>query len=497
MADRVETREVDVLVVGGGCSGSAAAIQAARMGARVLVVEETPWLGGMLTAAGVSAVDGNEGALGGGLFGAFRAAMEDHHGGPEAVRSGWVSNTCFEPQVAAAWFAREARASGAEVVHGAVPERVHREKASPDGDRVTGVLFDVGEEWLDVRAKVTIDATEYGDVLHLGGVPYRLGRESAEEAGEPHAPAASDDEIQDLTMVATLQRFDDEAPRVPLPIGFDLGRFDCSTAVRCEVPYPEHWNHALHDWDSFLGYALLPGGRFMLNWPFHANDHPAQGLFGTREERARTIERAKERALAYVHYIQTELGHPEWGLATDVYPTDDSLPLLPYVRESRRVVPVRWLREQDVVPQDGSERNAVLRDGIAVGDYYLDHHHDKDHRPPGERLGEDYPANAPFQVPYSALVPRSIDGLLAAEKNIGATHIVNGCSRLQPVSMLIGQAAGAAAALASAAGSEPRNVDLQALQDVLLEAGCQVVPDREVGSGDPGFAQRQRSLLGR
>ncbi|MEM9382074.1 MAG: FAD-dependent oxidoreductase [Planctomycetota bacterium] len=492
MADRVETREVDVLVVGGGCSGAAAAIQAARMGARVLVVEETPWLGGMLTAAGVSAVDGNEGPLGGGLFGAFRGAMEDHYGGPEAVRTGWVSNTCFEPEVAAAWFAREVAASGAEVLHGASPERIRRA-----GDRVTGALFDRGEEWMEVHANVAIDATEYGDVLHLGGVPYRLGRESSEETGEPHAASAPDDEIQDLTMVATLRRFDGEAPRVALPLGFDLGRFDCSTAVRCEIPDPGHWNHALHDWDSFLGYALLPGGRFMLNWPFHANDHPAQGLFGTREERARTIARAKERALAYVHYVQTALGHPEWGLATDVYPTDDGLPLLPYVRESRRVVPVRWLREQDVVPQEGSGRNAVLGDGVAVGDYYLDHHHDKDHRPPGERLGEDYPANAPFQVPYSALVPRAVDGLLAAEKNIGATHIVNGCSRLQPVSMLIGQAAGAAAALAASEDVAPRSVDVARLQDVLLDAGCQLVPDRELAAGDAGFAERQRALLGR
>ncbi|MEM9799912.1 MAG: FAD-dependent oxidoreductase [Planctomycetota bacterium] len=490
MANGKETREVDVLVVGGGCSGSAAAIQAARMGARTLVVEESAWLGGMITAAGVSAIDGNEGALGGGLFGAFRRAMEDHYGGAEAVRTGWVSNTCFEPNVAADWIAGTVRESGAEVVHGFHLAKVHRE-----GDRIVGALFRSGDAYLDVRAEVTIEATEYGDVLHQGGVPYHFGRESQSESGELHAPESSDDEIQDLTMVATLRRFEGDAPRVALPVGFDLGRFECSTAVDCSRPDAAYWNHALHDWDSFLGYALLPNDLFMLNWPFHSNDYPAQGLFRSAEERARTIAQAKERTLAYVHYIQTTLGHPEWGLAEGIYPTDDHLPLIPYVRESRRVVPVRWLREQDVVPGDGRGSNAVLSDGVAVGDYYLDHHHDKDHRPPGERLGEDYPPNAPFQVPYSAMVPRAIDGLVCAEKSIGATHIVNGCARLQPVAVLIGQAAGAAAALAVRGGAQPRDVDAGAIQDVLLEAGCQVVPDAEVGSSDPDFVGRQRALL--
>lgn len=492
MADNIETREVDVLVVGGGCSGVAAAIQAASMTVDVLLCEETPWLGGMITSAGVSAIDGNEGALGSGIFGAFRRAMETHYGGPDAVRTGWVSNTCFEPHVAAKWFASEVEASGASVVHGARLREVLRE-----GDEVLGAVFDTADGILEVRARVTIEATEYGDVLNLGGVPYRLGRESKDETGEPHAPDEADEEIQDLTMVATLRRVDGGAPLVALPVGFDLDRFNCSTAVKCTNPDPEYWNHALHDWDSFLGYAKLPNGLFMLNWPFHANDFPAIGLFGSPEERAWTIEKAKERTLAFVHYIQRELGSPEWGIATDVYPTADHLPLMPYVRESRRVVPVRWLREQDVVPQDGGDRNAILEDGIAVGDYYLDHHHDKEHRPPGERLGEDYPKNAPFQVPYGALLPKSIDGLVVAEKSIGATHIVNGCTRLQPVAMGIGQAAGAAAASAVLIGERPRDLAAEVIQDELLEVGAMVVPDSEVGSDDPEFEDRQNELLGK
>jgi flavin-dependent dehydrogenase len=230
MAEAVERCEVDVLVVGGGCSGAAAAIQAARSGARALVCEETTWLGGMITAAGVSCIDGNEGALGGGIFRAFRDDIEAHYGGRDAVRTGWVSNTCFEPDLAARWFADTARTSGAAVRHGAVIREVLR-----DGDVICGAVFDTPSGSLEVRAKVTIEATEYGDVLELGSVPYRLGRESREQTGEPHAPDVPDLEIQDLTMVATMRRFDGEAPAVPLPDGFDVARFDCSTSQLCSV----------------------------------------------------------------------------------------------------------------------------------------------------------------------------------------------------------------------------------------------------------------------
>ena len=149
-------------------------------------------------------------------------------------------------------------------------------------------------------------------------------------------------------MVATLRRHAGKAPAVALPKGFDVARFDCSTSQICSIQDAAYWNHKLHDWESFLTYSLLPNGLFMLNWPFHSNDYPAQGLFGSRQERAQTIARAKERTLAYVHYIQHHLGHPEWGLAEDIYPTADHLPMLPYVRESRRVVPVRWMVEQEI-----------------------------------------------------------------------------------------------------------------------------------------------------
>ena len=85
-----EPEHVDVLVIGGGASGTAAAIQSARLGVQTMLVEETPWLGGMLTSAGVSCIDGNYN-LRSGIFGEFADSLASRYGGWDALKTGWVS----------------------------------------------------------------------------------------------------------------------------------------------------------------------------------------------------------------------------------------------------------------------------------------------------------------------------------------------------------------------------------------------------------------------
>ena len=93
-----KTEYTDVLVIGGGASGISAGIQSARMGVSTIVAEETPWVGGMLTAAGVSCVDGNYN-LQSGIFGEFADSLAHRYGGWEALKTGWVSHINFEPHV--------------------------------------------------------------------------------------------------------------------------------------------------------------------------------------------------------------------------------------------------------------------------------------------------------------------------------------------------------------------------------------------------------------
>ena len=146
----------EVLVVGGGASGTPAAIQAARSGSEVVLIEETPWLGGMLTSAGVGAIDGNN-RLPSGLWGEFRQKLRDHYGGAEAVETGWVSNTLFEPHIGnRVWNELADREARLERIHG-----YHMIEAKMKGDRIHELSFEneAGEK-LKIRAKVYIDATE-------------------------------------------------------------------------------------------------------------------------------------------------------------------------------------------------------------------------------------------------------------------------------------------------------------------------------------------------
>lgn len=488
----MKTLNCDVLIIGGGSAGFAAGVQAARMGAETIIVEETPWLGGMITSAGVSAFDGNKYALGGGIFGELRKMIEDYYGGPDKTFTGWISLTCFEPKIGAKFIEEIANKENKLKVfyRSKVVKPIVKQK------KVEGAVITNNEEEITIRAKITIAADEYGDFIAACGIPYRLGRDSKNDTGEPDAPEIADDIFQDITYCAILKKYKDKAPEVKPSKNYNPEKFKCSTAEDCDCRDEYFLNHKLHNWESFITYAALPNEKYLLNWPFRANDfHPSRSFYENPKDRILQLAQAKELTLDYIYYIQTKLGHPEWGLAYDEFPTKDFLPFIPYVRESRRIKGVKLMREQDVVPAENSYRPKLIADSIAVGDYFLDHHHSLAFLPPGKRLEEKLPANAPFQIPYGTLVPEDMDGILAAEKSISVTHIVNGCTRLQPVVMLIGQAAGAAAALCCAKNIQPRELAIVDLQKELLAAGCQLFPYADLYNTNPYFIVVQSLAL--
>ena len=413
----------------------------------------------------------------------FRSRLAAHYGSLEALYTGWISLYCYEPSVGHRIL--RALADPLETFTLRLEHEVTAYERTGRRERTVTVRRPDGTTER-VTCRVFIDASEYGDGLALAGLPYRLGREGRDELGESAAPERPDSELQDITYAATLvHRPEPVDQHVPAVTGADRAYwsfFDCSTAERCSTPDPAYVNHTIHDWDSFLGYALLPNGKFMLNWPHHANDYPAiPALFEDRVYRRQHLAAARLHTLQYIKYMQAELGHPEWQLAPDEFPTADHLPLIPYVRESRRLVSPRMMRQDDVVARPGDLRAPRVEDAIAVGDYFLDHHHAKAFLPPEERLVEDYPDNAPFQVPLGVFLVEDDPCFLAGEKSIAVSHIVNGCTRLQPVVMLMGQALGALAALAVERGVEPGAVPVTAVQDVLVAAGCQSYPVYDVG----------------
>jgi len=469
----------EVLVVGGGTAGVCAALQAARLGAKVVLVEETPWLGGMLTAAGVSAVDGNH-RLPSGLWGEFRQLLYDYYGGPEQVATGWVSNTLFEPHVGAEIFRRLVQLEpNILVVHGYWPTGVLRR-----GHVVQGASFANSEaQRMVIDAQVTVDATEYGDVMAAAGCAYDVGRDARADTGEPEAPEKPDRYIQDLTYVAIVKDYGHSGGnRVKPPRGYDEQLFfgTCRELGGDDPNVP--------DCARMLAYGRLPNGKFMINWPIRGNDCYLDVIEIGRGERSRLLRKAKRITLGWIHFVQTHLNVPHLGLADDEFPTPDRLPFIPYNRESRRLRGMVRLTTLDLVQPYDPARRPLYKTGVAVGDYPLDHHHA---RCP-VKIEEHFPEIPAFTVPYGCLVPQEVDGLLVAEKSISVTHNVNGCTRLQPVVMLVGQAAGAAAALSVRHQCQPRQLPVRVLQETLLRQGCYLLPFTDCPPEHPFFCAAQK-----
>ncbi len=433
----------DVVVVGGGTGGTAAAIEAARDGAHVLIIEESPWIGGMLTSAGVSAIDGNY-RLRGGIFGEFTDSLAVRYGGYEALKSGWVSNILFNPAVGADILANMAHQSGVEIRHARPRPGISRIK-----DHWSLTLSDGSH----VNARILIDGTELGDIaLEVG----------AEELQDRVT-------LQDMTYVAIVKLYDhDVTIEEPQDYNPELYRDCCST-------WPP---------EMMLSYGALPDGHIMLNWPQSGNDIYLNYLHMPREE---VYRQAKNRTLGYIYYIQTELGYRNIGIAHDVFPTDDGFPFYPYYRDSRRFA------GRDTMTIEAARRPYdfdLYTRAVAVGDYPVDHHHNQN--PRREELSHLWYGQIPsFSMPLGVVIPIGVEDLLMADKNISVTWEMNGATRLQPVVTGLGQAAGALAAIAVKTGRHPSEVPASEVQAVLLDRGCYLLPFLDLKPTDPGFRELQ------
>jgi hypothetical protein len=475
--------DTDVLVVGGGTGGVAAALQSARLGARTLVAEPTPWLGGMLSAAGVSATDGNH-RLPSGIWREFRQHVHAHYGGPEAVATGWVSHTLFEPHVADRILKRLAAAEPRLSVllrHRFVDaiRQARRVRGAVLQDLATGRL-------VEVRAEVTLDATDLGDLLARAGAAYDLGLEADSVSGESAGVATSSRVVQDLTWCAILKDYGPGADRtLPRPPGYDPAEFDCSSTSYCHDAARERPSV---DARRMLEYARLPNGKYLVNWPRYGNDTYLELSELDDGARATALETAKARTLRFVHFIQTELGFRNLGLADDEFPTEDRLPFVAYHREGRRLRGIVRFTARDIEAPFGA-RDPLFRTGVAVGDYPIDHHHRQKPEAPQHLWFRPVPS---YSVPLGALIPEQVDGLVVADKAISVSSVANGTTRLQPVVLLSGQAAGALAALAVRKRCEPRAVAVRDVQRALLSAGAYLLPYLDVPPEHPQFARIQR-----
>jgi len=470
--------QTELLIIGGGASGVSAGIQASNMGVSTVILDETPWLGGMLTAAGVSAIDGNH-QMPSGIWGDFRKKLYQYYGGPSAVGTGWVSNTLFEPSVGNHIFQEWTKSLPNLTIY---QESIWKDVKLENG--LWFVTFDSNGIKKNIQARMLIDATELGDVMAYLGYEYFIGMDSQVRFGELFAPENPNDIVQDLTYVVTLKDYGKDMT-IPRPDGYDPSIFTCA----CDHADPTSFDDPTNDCQKMLNYGKLPNGKFMINWPNCGNDFYLNIIEENRENRLIALKEAKMHSLRFVYYIQNELGFKNLGLADDEFPTADKLPFIPYHRESRRTLAETMFTLPHVL-EPFRQPSPLYKTGVAVGDYTIDHHH---------KMNQDAPEidfikiRVPsYSIPLGSLIPKGSTNLIVAEKSIGVSNIVNGASRLQPVVLGIGQAAGTLAAIAILNDSNLQSVDVRKVQQHLLDFNGYLMPYIDIQPSDKHFQAIQR-----
>jgi hypothetical protein len=508
---RAKELHADVVIIGGGTGGCAAAIAAARSGHRVILTEETDWVGGQFTAQAVPPDEHpwieSFGATR--LYRRFRTAVREYYrqhyplnAEARAVENfnpgnGLVSRLCHEPRVALAVLGDllAPYLSSRRVV---LLNRHRPVGADVDGDRVRAIRVRDLDGWRDVvlTAPYFLDATELGDLLPLTKTEYVVGAESQKDTGEPHAPIeARPANQQAFTCCFAMDYLAGEDHTIDKPAEYDFWRKyvpvmkpawpgsllswqmsdpitlkERKTSFDPRGPGPGGLNLWLYrriaDRKNFKE-GMYPSDICLVNWP--QNDYWLGNLVDVSpDEAAKHLSRAKQLSLSLLYWMQTEAPRPNgkigWKglrLREDVVGTADGLAKYPYIRESRRIKAEFTILEQHVgtdarmkvTGQKGDEVTAAqFFDTVGVGSYRIDLHPSSG--------GNNYidVSSLPFQIPLGALIPQRMENLLPACKNLGVTHITNGCYRLHPVEWNVGEATSALATFCLRCKEPPRQL---------------------------------------
>lgn len=510
----------DVAIIGGGVGGVAAALAAAKMGKTVIMTEETKWIGGQLTGQAVPP-DQHPWIEQFGATRSYRSYRDgvrqyyrDHYPLTQEARdnphlnpgNGWVSRLCHEPKVALAVLNQMlAPYVSSGLVTILLKHKI--EEAEVQGDHIKSIVVKSLDQGTSVRlvAPYFLDATETGDVLPIAGVEYVTGAESKAETGEPDAADEADPlDMQAISVCFALDYLEGENHTIEKPRDYEFWRdykpdFWPDKLLSWTHPFPESlepWTRDLFkqegkrvidslwlfrriiDKDNFVE-GTYQSDIIMVNWP-QIDYWLGPIIEVSDEERERHIEGAKQLSLSFLYWMQTEAPRPDGGfgypglrLRGDIVDSEDGL-ALPYIRESRRIKAEFTVLQQHVSPlfQPGV-KGVNFDDSVGIGSYRIDLHPST-----ANRNYIDVPS-LPFQIPMGSLIPKRVKNLLAAGKNIGVTHITQGCYRLHPVEWNIGEAAGYLAAYCVEHGLQPTEVrkdkeELREFQALLTQQGIEL-----------------------
>ena len=510
-----ENRKVfksDLVIAGGGLGGCAAAFAALRNGMTVVLTEETDWIGGQLTQQGVPPDEHQwietHGATQ--LYREFRTAVRNYYKAhypltDEAAAKeflnpgdGSVSRLCHEPKVALAVL--QAMFAPFESAGKLVLLLDHRViSAVISGNRVSFLKAKGLKSGTEVQlsAPYFIDATELGDLLPLTKTAYVTGTESKSQTGELHSPENGDPENnQSFTVCFAMDYVKGEDWTIQKPEAYDFWK---NYVPDLTSPWPGkmlamHYSNPQTLKPKSLGFhpeglptgdllnlwlyrrilnknnffpGLYPGDITLVNWP--QNDYIPGNIVDVSEaEFQKHFNGGKQLSLSFLYWLQTEVQRPDGGkgwkglrLRNDVLGTEDGMAKYPYVRESRRIKALFTVLEEHVGKEQrglvsglsgDNLKAATFDDSVGIGYYHIDLH-------PSSKGDNyiDFPS-FPFQIPLGALIPQQTENLLAANKNIGTTHLTNGCYRLHPVEWSIGEAVGTLVPFALSKNVSPKNV---------------------------------------
>lgn len=494
--DDYEKLQADVVVVGAGLGGFAAAMAALRNNQTVILTEETDWLGGQITSQGVPPDEHQwiESYGAPQLYRDFRNNVRDYYKRNYPLvkeqkdnpilnpGSGSVSRLCHEPRVAVAvmneMIAPYVSNGKLVVLYNHKPI-----KASVKGTNVKSVAVQDmhSKSFKNLVGAYFIDATELGDLLPLTGTEYVTGTESKKDFNELHAPEKSNPESnQAFTACFAIDYVPGEDHTIEKPKEYDFWKSHVPNLTpawsgtilglhysdpRTLKPknlgfHPEGiltgdmlnlWNYRKIINRFNFSEGFYSGDITIVNWP--QNDYMLGNLVGASEEEFNHhYDKAKQLSLSLLYWLQTEAPRPDGGkgwkgvrLRKDIMGTEDGLAKYPYIRESRRIKPLFTVTEEHVgkenrakvakTGEDGT-KSAYFYDSVGTGYYHIDLH--------PTCAGVNYVdfESLRFQIPLGALIPIRMVNILPANKNIGTTHISNGCFRLHPVEWSIGEAVG-------------------------------------------------------
>ena len=528
---RAHEMAADLVIIGGGMGGCAAALAAARNGLNVIMTEETDWIGGQITQQAVPPDENKWIETFGGTrsYQQLRTGIRDFYRRnyplTEKARTDkyfnpgncWVSRIGCEPRVALAVL-HEMLAP--YLGNGQVRILLQHKavSAAMNNDRVEAVcVLDLeSDNEVVLHAPFFADATEQGDLLPLTKTEYAIGAEAKSETHEPHAKdKAQPDNLQGFTFCYALDYLAGQDHTIDKPRDYSFWHDFMMTTNATQRDYrfvsfdeadskkigfdPEtrkgFWTYRRIADRNLFAPGFYRGDLTIVNWP--QNDYSFGLICDVSEAEAKKhLDRAKQLSLSLVYWLQTEAPRPDgntgWKglrLRPDVVDTADGLAKYPYIREGRRIKAEFTVLEQHVttearmketgLPKD-EVRATQFADTVGIGSYRMDLHITTtgDHGAYGSTL--------PFQIPLGALIPRRVENLLPACKNLGVTHLTNGCFRLHPVEWNIGEAAGTLAAFCVAQKKSPREVRNNAglladLQKLLRQDGVRLEWPKEAG----------------